>query len=478
MQVFLNDINHAWPEVFMLSMACFVLVLDLFVNEKNRIYTFILTQIALLGAALLTIEQMGIDKAVVFSGTFVHDNMSDVVKLFIYLITAMVFLYSRDYLKQRSLFKGEYYVLGLFGVLGMMIMASANHFLTIYLGLELMSLCLYAMVAFNRDSGVASEAAMKYFVLGAIASGLLLYGMSMLYGATGSLNLNEIAAYLQVHGTDNMILSFGLVFIVVGLAFKLGAVPFHMWLPDVYHGAPSAVTLYIGSAPKIAAFAMVIRLLADGMQTLLIDWQQMMIIMAVLSLAIGNIVAIAQTNIKRMLAYSTISHAGFLILGILSGTDQGYSASLFYAITYAITAAGGFGIVVVLSRTGFEAEQINDYKGLNDRNPWMAFLMLLLMFSMAGVPPTVGFFAKLSVLQAILDVGLMELAVTAVLFSLIGAYYYIRIIKVMYFDKPETEFELETSLDARVVLSGNGLLVLLLGIFPGSLMALCVTAFA
>jgi len=350
--------------------------------------------------------------------------------------------------------------------------------LTIYLGLELLSLSLYAMVAFDRDSPLASEAAMKYFVLGALASGMLLYGMSMLYGATGSLDLAEIAAALSEPGENSMILIFGLCFIVVGLAFKFGAVPFHMWVPDVYDGAPTAVTLFIGSAPKIAAFAMAMRLLVESMGSLAVDWQAMLVIMSVLSLALGNLIAIAQTNIKRMLAYSTISHVGFLLLGLLAGTAEGYSAAMFYAITYALMAIGGFGMIILISRAGYEANQLDDFKGLNDRSPWFAFMMLILMLSMAGVPPTVGFYAKLSVLQAVIHVDMVWLALVAVFFSIIGAFYYIRLIKLMYFDKPETEAPLVVRTDMQVAISLNGLLVLGLGLFPGALLALCASVLA
>jgi NADH-quinone oxidoreductase subunit N len=391
----------------------------------------------------------------------------------VYIITAAVFLYSRPYLRDRDIYKGEYYVLGLFGVLGMMIMISAYSFLTLYLGLELLSLCLYAMVAFDRKSGRASEAAMKYFILGAIASGMLLYGMSILYGITGSLDIIEVSNHLITAGSGlNVPLVFALSFVVVALAFKLGAVPFHMWVPDVYHGAPTSVTLFIGTAPKLAGLAIVMRLLTDGLGPLHGDWQGMLMILAVLSLAVGNVVAIAQTNIKRMFAYSTISHVGFILMGILAGTAEGYGAALFYVITYAIVAAGGFGMIILLSRRGFEAENLDDFRGLNERSPWFAFIMLLIMFSLAGVPPTVGFYAKLSVLQAVVQVDMIWLAVFAVIFAIIGAFYYLRVVKLMYFDKPEDETPLPRALGMNVALSINGLLVIVLGIFPGLLMSL------
>lgn len=462
------------PEIFVLTMACLILIGDLFLTDKQRDVSFVFSQLTLVVGAILIVFVAGDEPEVVLNGMFVSDNMSVVLKVFVCIVTFMVFQYSRDYLKARGLFKGEYYVLGLFGVLGMMIMISAHNFLTIYLGLELLSLSLYAMVAFDRDSARASEAAMKYFVLGALASGMLLYGISMLYGVTGSLDIAEVSRAIAAQDSRNLPLVFGLVFVVVGLAFKLGAVPFHMWIPDVYHGAPTSVTLYIGSAPKLAAFAITMRLLVDAMGSLHVDWSQMLMILAVLSMAVGNIVAIAQTNIKRMLAYSTISHIGFLVLGILAGTDEGYAASMFYAITYAIMAAGSFGMIILLSRKGFEAEEIDDFKGLNERSPWMAFMMLLLMFSMAGVPPTVGFFAKLSVLEAIVSVDMLWLALVAVAFSVIGVFYYLRIIKTMYFDKSEEGAPaIEASFDTKFILSLNGLSVLALGIFPSALMALC-----
>ncbi len=414
-------------------------------------------------------------QAVLLGGTFVHDPMAALLKTSIFLVSVGAFAYARNYLTEKGSLRGEFYVLGLFAVLGMQVMVSAHSLLTVYLGLELLSLSLYAMVAFDRDSAPATEAAMKYFVLGALASGMLLYGMSMLYGATGSLDIAEIASAVSGAEDNSLILVFGLCFIVVGLAFKFGAVPFHMWVPDVYHGAPTPVTLFIGSAPKIAAFAMAMRLLAESMGGLVVDWQGMLSILAVLSLAIGNIIAIAQTNLKRMLAYSTISHVGFLLLGILAGTSAGYSASMFYAITYALMAIGGFGMIILLSRAGFEADRLDDFKGLNSRSPWFALMMLILMFSMAGVPPTVGFYAKLSVLQAVVDVDMVWLALVAVFFSIIGAFYYIRVVKLMYFDEPETEAPLAVNADLQLALSVNSLAVLALGLFPGGLLALCAS---
>jgi NADH-quinone oxidoreductase subunit N len=475
MIITLSDFSPLAPELFLLSTACIILVVEAFVGKQRPDISYILSQLTLLLTALLTWNMLDSERVVVLGGTFIHDPMAALLKTSIFLIVIGAFVYARSFHTSKGALRGEYYVLGLFAVLGMMVMISAHSLLTIYLGLELLSLSLYAMVAFDRDSSPASEAAMKYFVLGALASGMLLYGMSMLYGATGSLDLAEIARALAGPDENSMILIFGLCFIVVGLAFKFGAVPFHMWVPDVYDGAPTAVTLFIGSAPKIAAFAMAMRLLVESMGSLSVDWQGMLVILSVLSLALGNVIAIAQTSIKRMLAYSTISHVGFLLLGILAGTAEGYSAAMFYAITYALMAIGGFGMIILISRAGYEANQLGDFKGLNDRSPWFAFMMLILMFSMAGVPPTVGFYAKLSVLQAIIHVDMVWLALVAVFFSIIGAFYYIRLIKLMYFDKPETEAPLAVGTDMQVAISLNSLLVLGLGLFPGGLLALCAS---
>ncbi len=466
----------ALPEIFVLCMACIVLLVDLFVGERNRFVTYLMAQATLVGAMVLTLGLSSSEVQYTFGGSFVRDTMGDVLKAFIYLATLIVFVYSRDYLRARQLFSGEYFVLGLFGVLGMMVMVSAHSLLTLYLGLELLSLCLYAMVALQRDSIAATEAAMKYFVLGSLASGMLLYGMSMLYGVTGSLDIGEVSAYIAQNRGHNLVLAFAVVFVVVGLAFKLGAVPFHMWVPDVYHGAPTSVTIYIGTAPKIAAFAMVMRLLVDGLGGLHMEWQGMLVMLAILSMAVGNVIAIAQSNLKRMLAYSTIAHVGFLLLGVLAGTENGYASAMFYIIIYALMGLGGFGMIMLLSRAGFEADRIEDFKGLNERSPWFAFIMMILMISMAGIPVSAGFWAKLAVLQAVVRADMVWLAVVAVIFSVIGAYYYLRIVKLMYFDKPDDTAPIEPAFDMRIVLSANGLAVLALGIFPGALSMLCVEA--
>jgi NADH-quinone oxidoreductase subunit N len=473
MNIPLSDFLLLTPEIFLLSMACLILVVEAFVGERRRQLSYLLSQLTLLVAAIISWSMLDTDTAVVMGGTFIHDPMAALLKTSVFLVVIGAFVYARSFQTSKGGLRGEYYVLGLFAVLGMMVMISAHSLLTIYLGLELLSLSLYAMVASDRDSVPGSEAAMKYFVLGALASGMLLYGMSMLYGATGTLDLAGIAAALSAPAENSLILIFGLCFIVVGLAFKFGAVPFHMWIPDVYDGAPTAVTLFIGSAPKIAAFAMAMRLLAESLGSLSVDWQGMLVILSVLSLALGNVVAIAQTSMKRMLAYSTISHVGFLLLGILAATAAGYSAAMFYAITYAIMAIGGFAMIILLSRAGFEADQLDDFKGLNERSPWFALMMLILMFSMAGVPPTVGFYAKLSVLQAVIDIDSVWLAIVAVFFSIIGAFYYIRVVKLMYFDKAATDEPLHTATDMQIAVSLNSLLVLGLGIFPGGLLALC-----
>jgi NADH-quinone oxidoreductase subunit N len=472
---FITPLAPAYPELYLLGMVCVILVADLFVSDDNRAATYGLTQIALLGCFAITLFTARLEPETTFSGMFVDDLMSDVLKLLVYVGVMTVLVYSRSYVAARGLFRGEFFVLSLFATLGMMVMISANHLLTLYLGLELLSLSLYSMVALQRDSAIATEAAMKYFVLGALASGMLLYGMSMLYGATGTLGIAPLAETIVAGGGKGIVLVFALVFIVAGLGFKLGAVPFHMWVPDVYHGAPTAVTLFIGSAPKLAAFAFIMRLLAQGLgsEPLVEAWQQMLALMAVASLAIGNVTAIVQTNLKRMLAYSTIGHMGFLLLGILSGNLIGYGAGMFYVVVYVLMNLGSFGMILLLSRSGFEAENLDDFKGLNQRSPWYAFIMLLLMFSMAGVPPTVGFYAKLAVLQAVINADYLWLAVVAVAFSLIGAFYYLRLVKLMYFDPPADTAPISPRSDVRILMGANGLAMLIFGVMPEPLMALC-----
>jgi NADH-quinone oxidoreductase subunit N len=412
-----------------------------------------------------------------FSDTFVRDPMADTLKLFAYVVLTLVYTYAKFYLRNFQLFRADFYTLTLFALLGVMLLISANSLITVYLGLELTSLSSYALVAFNRDSRSGSESAMKYFVLGSMASGMLLYGMSMIYGATGSLDLQQVAQSVQAVGRDDTMLVFGLVFLVVGLAFKLGVVPFHMWIPDVYHGAPVAVTLFISSVPKLAAFAMAIRLLETGLGALQSDWAQMLAVLSVLSIVLGNLAAIAQSNIKRMLAYSTISHMGFVLMGLLPGTPDGYGAGMYYVIVYSLMSAAAFGMVILLSARGVEAEKLDDFKGLNQRNSWYAAVMAMVMFSMAGVPVFVGFFAKWLVIKAALDAGLIWLAIMAVVFSVVGAFYYIRVVKLMYFDEPVTGAAIEAPVDFRAAISLNGIMMLGLGIFSGSLIAICMSSF-
>ena len=481
----------ALPEMLLLAGACALLLLDLFVKGEERRASMAMAQGVLLACAaatLFVLRDTAGQPAYAFHNMYVADLMSHVLKLSAYAAVSAALVYSRRYLLDRGLLRGEFLALLLFALLGMMVMMSANSFLSVYLGLELLSLCLYALVALNRDSAASTEAAMKYFVLGALASGMLLYGMSMIYGATGTLTLTEVAkqiANLSKDTTQHGFLIFGLVFMVSGIAFKLGVVPFHMWIPDVYHGAPTAVTLVIGTAPKLAAFAMAMRLLVNGLLDLAVDWQQMLAILSVLSMAVGNITAIAQSNLKRMLAYSTIAHMGFMLLGLLSGVVGGnwlnaadaYAAAMFYTVVYVLMSLGSFGLLVFLSHKGFECEQLEDLKGLNRRNPWYAFLVLLLMFSLAGVPPTVGFYAKLAVLSAAVNAGQVWLAVVAVVLSLIGAYYYLRIVKLMYFDEPKDAAPFTgQALGPRVLLSANGLALLALGLLPQPLMSICYIA--
>ncbi len=538
------DLNIAWllPEILLLTMACVILIIDAYLPKQLRNLTYHLTQGTLLGAALLIIATSTSQPILAMNDMVIIDAMSTILKLFIVLIVFFTFIYSREYLQDRKMFKGEYFVLGLFATLGMLIMVSAHNLLMIFLGLELLSLSLYTMIAMNRESKVASEAAMKYFVLGALASGMLLYGMSMLYGITTTLditklsqNITEIAndrttitavnqligetedielaiknvekhvagitnspiatkiaetidanieteamiiiqPMLKTGSQNYIILVFGLVFIVIGVGFKLGAVPFHSWIPDVYQGSQTSMTLFIASAPKIAAFAMLMRLLVDGMQTLHTDWQGMLILLSILSIIVGNVIAIAQQNIKRMLAYSTIAHVGYLLLGIIAANADGYAASMFYVVVYSIMTLGAFGMIILLSRTGFEAENIIDFKGLNERNPWYAAIMLIIMLSMAGIPPMIGFWAKWAVLAQVINAGFIWLAVLAVLFAVIGAFYYLRIIKFMYFDKPVDLTPIEASTDIRVALSANALTILLLGLMPNTLMVICLGA--
>ena len=477
MEFLAPDMNPAMAEIVLGVGICLVLIADLFIPDRWRDVTYLLSM-ATLAVTAWVANNIGTTVAeITFHGSFIADPLARVLKLFALAVVATVFLYSRDYLKQRQIYKGEYYLLGLFALLGIQVMISAYSMLTMYLGLEILSLSLYALVAFERDNPVAAEAAIKYFVLGAIASGCLLYGISLIYGVTGTLQLAEINEALRQTDQNEIVALVGLAFIIVGIAFKFGAVPFHMWLPDVYHGAPTCMTLFIGTVPKLAAFALAIRVLVEGLGPLAPEWEGMLAVLAVLSLGVGNVVAIVQTNIKRMLAYSTIGHVGFIFLGILTGTRAGFQAAMFYTMVYVLMAAAAFGIVILLSRKGFEAERLDDLKGLNGRSPWFALIMLLIMVSMIGVPPLAGFYAKWWVLAALIDAGHVGLAVTGVVFSVIGAFYYLRVIKLMYFDEPDDTQPLHAPLDFRLVLSVHGLLILLLGVFPDRLIAICASVF-
>lgn len=476
----------ALPEILLLILAVLVLLFDAFSTSSDRASTFWLTLLSLAGVTAVSAMQWsaGVEGAT-FSGLYVVDELSHFLKITSYIVVAVTLIYGREYAEQREILAhgGELYTLTLFALLGQMVMISAGSLITVYLGIELMSFALYALIALRRDYINATESAMKYFVLGSLASGILLYGLSMIYGATGYLDLAGIAQVIESEQAQRLPLVFGLVFVVAGLAFKLGAVPFHMWVPDVYQGAPTAVTLIVGAAPKLAAFAIMMRLLVDALHGLSFDWQPMLLILAVLSLAVGNLTAIVQTNFKRMLAYSTISHMGFVFLGLLSGVikdqaiaTEAYGASLFYMVVYVMTTLASFGLILVLSRRGFECEEISDLKGLNQRNPVLAAVLLLTMFSLAGIPPLAGFYAKLSVLQALVGAGLLWVAVVAVIFSLIGAFYYLRVVKVAYFDEPEGEVHaLESGVMSGGLMSLNGLALIGLGILPGGLMALCIS---
>lgn len=487
----MNIYNMNWlasyPEMVLLGMACLVAMVDLWVTSPRRTTTYWLTQLtlALVGAMHLVYTYAPAMNGM--QGMVISDALGHLLAAFASLAMMVALVYSRPYALERDMLKGELFTLSLFSLLGVFVMLSAGNFLVLYLGLELMSLSLYALTALRRDDLNATEAAMKYFVLGALASGFLLYGLSMMYGATGTLDISRVFMVISGGGINQGVLALGLVFIVSGLAFKLGAVPFHMWVPDVYHGAPTAVTLLIASAPKLAAFAITFRLLVEGLSGLAVDWQQMLMLLAVASMLVGNLAAIVQTNLKRMLAYSTIANMGFMLLGftptVISGNtlsaSNGYSSALFYAVTYVFTSLGTFGMVMLLSRKGFEAEQVDDFKGLARRSPWFAAVMAIFMFSLAGLPPTVGFYAKLSVLQAIVttnDPLYIKLAVVAVVLSLIGAYYYLRLVKVMYFDDPVDSHPLVSYFDTKLVLSLNGIAVLVLGLLPNGLMEMCARA--
>nr|WP_183558560.1 NADH-quinone oxidoreductase subunit NuoN [Massilia aurea] len=484
-----TNLVPVYAEIFLLIATSAILLIDMYLKAGKRNLTYALSLLAIAGCAVFSFVDFNAGTTVfTFNGMYVSDPMSNLLKLFTYAATAMTLVYSRQYIGERDMMSGnlggEFYVLALFAMLGQMIMISGNSMLSIYLGLELMSLSTYALVALRRDHAISTEAAMKYFVLGALASGFLLYGMSMIYGATGSLDITTIGQVTSANQADPMILVFGLVFLVAGLAFKLGVVPFHMWVPDVVQGAPTAVTILLGGAPKLATFAIIIRLLVEALPSMAFDWQQMLMVVAVLSLAFGNITAIAQTNLKRMLAYSTIAQMGFVVLALVVGNIGGdttdaaaaYSAGMYYTIIYVLTTVGTFGLIMMLARAGHEAELISDFKGLGKRSPWFAIVMTILMFSLAGVPPMVGFIAKYAVLQAVANAGMVWLAVVAVMFSLIGAFYYLRIVKTIWFDEAVDTSAISTPLDMRIIMSLNGVAIVVMGVIPGSLLAVCYSA--
>ncbi|WOB10432.1 NADH-quinone oxidoreductase subunit NuoN [Piscinibacter gummiphilus] len=486
----MKDMNWlaVYPELVLLVMACVVAMVDLWVKHPRRTPTYLLTQATL--AVVAVMHWLYFDGGFTIYGMqrmVVTDPLGHLLGVFAAISVMIALAYARPYAEHREILKGELFTLSLFSLLGISIMLSANNFLVVYLGLELMSLSLYALTAMRRDHTESTEAAMKYFVLGALASGFLLYGLSMMYGAAGSLDIPKVFEAIATGQINKAVLVFGVVFIVAGLAFKLGAVPFHMWIPDVYQGAPTAVTLLIAGAPKLAAFAITFRLLVEGMSGVATDWQQMLMFLAVASLVVGNLAAIAQSNLKRMLAYSTIGQIGFMLLGftptVVSNNTfsaaNGYSSALFYLVSYVLTTLGTFGIIMLLSRRGFESEEIDDFKGLAKRSPWYAAVMAIFMFSLAGIPPTVGFYAKLAVLQALVstnDPTFITLAIVAVVLSLIGAFYYLRLVKVMYFDEPAETAPITSTGDVRVLLSLNGAAVVLFGLLPGGLMMVCANA--
>lgn len=472
------SIFPAMPHIFILVMSCVCLLVAAF-SERKSPWVYYLVQFTLLVSVWLSYISFTPKAVYLFDRTFIADGLSCVLNMFIAVFTFVTFIYSRQYTSDRNIPTSEYYLLGLLATLGMMVLVSSCNLLTLYLGLEILALPTYAMVALQRDNGIAIEAAMKYFVIGAMATGMLLYGMSMVFGATQSLDLARIAEVVaQTPPGQNMLLVFALVFILAGIAFKLGSAPFHMWVPDVYEGAPTAVSLFVAGAPKIAAFALVVRLLPGAFASLHVEWQHILIVMAVLSLAIGNISALVQTNIKRLLAYSSIAHMGYFLLAVACDTPRGFGSAMFYMITYTLMTLVGFGMLILFSKAGYEVEQLDDLKGLNRRNPWMAFVMLMVMFSMAGIPPFVGFMAKIGVLEALIGAGWTVLAVVAILFAIIGAYYYIRVVKVMYFEEPDQPQAFTPPLDGQIAITLNGLLVLALGLLPGGLFTLCHRLFA
>ncbi|MDC0407308.1 NADH-quinone oxidoreductase subunit NuoN [Candidatus Thioglobus sp.] len=477
------DTSTLWaalPEIFLLGAIVVVLLLDLFLTKPFKQATYYLMQISLFITGVMAFNLIDQPQTIIFSGSFILDNMASVFKVFMIGSTMVAMVYTRHYLIQHALFRGEYFVLVLLSVLGMMVMVSGYSLLTLYLGLEILSLSLYTLIAIARERAGAVEAALKYFVLGAIASGLLLYGMSMIYGISGSINITDIAnfaANADLASRETLILNFGLVFLVIGIAFKLGAVPFHMWVPDVYQGAPTSVTLFLSTVPKVAAVAMLVRILVDGLGAMHAYWADLFMVLAVLSIALGSVVALMQTNIKRLLAYSTISHVGFIMLGFVTGVISGYGAAVFYVFVYILMSLAAFGIVILLNKKGFEADQISDFKGLSKHSPWFALMMLVVMLSMAGVPPFIGFYAKFFILQQVISAGFVTLAVVAVVFAVISAYYYLQIIKSMYFEEADKDITIVAPMDMQLVLSINAVLILVVGIFPDFWIKLSLSLF-
>ncbi len=470
----------ALPEIFLLSSIVVILLLDLFLTKGFKQVTYYLTQASLLITGILSYSLIGQPETLIFGNSFILDDMASVFKVFMMGAAMVAMVYSRHYLTQHSLFTGEYFVLVLLSILGMMVMVSGYSLLTLYLGLEILSLSLYTLIAIARKRSSAIEAALKYFVLGAIASGLLLYGMSMIYGISGSINIIDIAAFASdsnLGSRETLIINFGLVFLVIGIAFKLGAVPFHMWVPDVYEGSPTSVTMFISTVPKIAAVAMLVRILVDGLGSMHAYWSDLFMIIALLSIALGSVVALMQTNIKRMFAYSTISHVGFVMLGFVTGVVTGYGAATFYILAYVLMSLAAFGVIILLNKKGFEADQISDYKGLSKHSPWFALMMLVVMLSMAGVPPFIGFYSKFFILQQVISAGFVTVAIIAVVFAVISAYYYLQIIKSMYFNDAEQELTITAPMDMKLVLSINAILILVVGLFPDFWMRLSLSLF-
>ena len=477
------DTSTLWvalPEIFLLSAIVVVLLLDLFLTKPFKQVTYYLTQLSLLITAILAFNLIGEPKTIIFGGSFILDNMASIFKVFMAGSTMVALVYTRHYLTEHKLFRGEYFVLVMLSMLGMMVMVSGYSLLTLYLGLEILSLSLYTLIAIARERSGAIEAALKYFVLGAIASGLLLYGMSMIYGISGSINVADIATFAAnatLASREMLILNFGLVFLVIGIAFKLGAVPFHMWVPDVYQGAPTSVTMFLSTVPKIAAVAMLVRILVDGMGAMHAYWSDLFMVMALLSIALGSVVALMQTNIKRMLAYSTISHIGFILLGFVTGVVEGYGAAVFYVLVYILMSMAAFGMIILLNKQGFEADKISDFKGLSKHSPWFALLMLAIMLSMAGVPPFIGFYAKLFILQQVISAGFITIAVIAVVFAVISSYYYLQVVKSMYFEDSNNEITITAPMDMKLILSINAVLILVVGLFPDFWMQLSISIF-